>query len=114
VTAEEWLSTRSPRPPDALLRRVRALVAPAGSASPPHAPDVYLAAAEQLLARLLREGCAARDSALDLLAADALVTYAFEAAAEAPGEIPRRAEAAMGRIAGIADAATGRPAEHAS
>jgi len=45
-----------------------------------------------------------RGSALDLLAVDALVTYAFEAAAETPAELEQLANDAMTRIAEIPEA----------
>jgi hypothetical protein len=44
----------------------------------------------------------ARESALDLLAADACVTYAFEAAADEPAKLGARAEAAKVKIANVA------------
>jgi hypothetical protein len=77
-----WLGTRKPAPPQALRERleraVHELLAAPGSLLPVH------------LARLGRElldGVAARpgggrELALDLLAADAFATYAFEAQAE--------------------------------
>jgi hypothetical protein len=48
-----------------------------------------------------------RAAALDLLAADALATYAFEAAADDPDAIPARARAAMARLSSFADDAVG-------
>jgi Arc/MetJ family transcription regulator len=77
-----WLDTRRPVPPDSLRARLRTAVEqqrPAvGSALP-----AYLAQ----LGRTLLDGVAARadggrELALDLLAADAFATYAFEAQAE--------------------------------
>jgi hypothetical protein len=44
----------------------------------------------------------AREGALDLLAADACVTWAFEAAADDPSTLPARAQEAMQRIAEVA------------
>jgi hypothetical protein len=44
-----------------------------------------------------------RESALDLLAADALATYALEAAAETPATLEDRALDAMNRLTAIAD-----------
>jgi hypothetical protein len=61
-----------------------------------------LSAAEHELARLLHGGCDHREMALDLLAIDALVTYAFEAAAEDPARLDARAGEAMTRIAALA------------
>jgi hypothetical protein len=47
-------------------------------------PEVCLAAAARSLDRLLAEGRFGRDSALGLLAIDALTTYAYEHASSAP------------------------------
>ncbi|MBA2684452.1 MAG: hypothetical protein H0U66_08200, partial [Gemmatimonadaceae bacterium] len=66
------------------------------------AHDAALATAECLLAELLALECAGRDRALDLLAVDAMVTYAFEAAAEHPETLSARATAAMAAIAKLA------------
>jgi hypothetical protein len=65
--------------------------------------DLSAAAGEQLLARLLADGCGDRTAASQLLTADALVTYAFEAAAEDAAQSARaidaRAAEAMRRVA---------------
>jgi hypothetical protein len=62
---------------------------------------VLLDAAESLLRTLLASS-PGREGALDLLAVDALVTYAFEAAADAPATLERQANEAMTRIAALA------------
>lgn len=67
------------------------------------ATELLLAAGERLVAGLLRGDRTSRDSALDLLTADALVTYAFEAAGADPAGIDTHAGAAMARIASLAD-----------
>jgi hypothetical protein len=82
---------------------MHAVLVPAGAeGAPAHAPEAYLSAAETLLTHLLRDGCAERGSALDLLVADALVTYAFEAAGDDPARLARRAATATSRIAALA------------
>jgi len=73
-----WLDTRRPVPPQALRERLRSAVRDA-----PDALGAHLAR----LGRELLDGVAARPAggrelALDLLAADAFATYAFEAQAE--------------------------------
>jgi hypothetical protein len=99
--------------PTALTDRVSALLAahPEWTALP--RPEALTRAAEALLAGVLaRSGdeAAARDraNALDLLAADACITWAFEAISEVPhiDELPARATAAMQRILAL----TGREA----
>ncbi len=73
-----WLDTRRPVPPQALQERLRSAVH--------DAPDALVAHLARL-GRELLDGVAARPAggrelALDLLAADAFATYAFEAQAE--------------------------------
>jgi hypothetical protein len=102
MTLDEWLETRDPPPPTALAERLRVLLAGRAREDVARTPDVYLDAAEEVLASLLREGCTSRDSALDLLAVDALVTYAFEAAAADPASLDERAGRAMARISAVA------------
>jgi uncharacterized membrane protein len=69
--------------------------------------DACLRAGAQLVESLLRNNATSRDSALDLLAADALVTYAFESACDRPGELSARAREAMVRIASLGEALHG-------
>ena len=52
----------------------------------------------RVLVRVLAAGTARPEMARELLAADAFVTYAFEAAANEPDTISARADAAMRRI----------------
>lgn len=82
TTVAEWLARREPPPPEPLLSRIHEALG-GGADAPAHdAAALAAAAAERLLARLLGEDCATRAAAIELLTADALVTYAFEAAAE--------------------------------
>ena len=61
-------------------------------------PLELLTAAEAALRSVLNAGSDSRASALDVLAIDALVTYAFEAAAAEPERIPALASHAMSRL----------------
>ena len=70
-------------------------------ASAGDARESCLSAGERLVEMLLRNNATTRDSALDLLAADALVTYAFEAGSDRPRELAGRARDAMMRIASL-------------
>ena len=73
-----WLDTRRPAPPVTLRDRLRRAVydAPGGLA-------VHLARlGQELLDRVTSQPAGGRELALDLLAADAFATYAFEAQAE--------------------------------
>jgi hypothetical protein len=65
--------------------------------------DRLVDSSEAAMRRLLGDGCLTRESALDLLAVDALVTYAFEAAADEPAAIEDRAQRALARIAALAE-----------
>ena len=101
--ARRWLDSRTPAPPAELRAAVEAgldVGADAGGAArsaPPSSPPVELltgAAVARLTAALERPG-RVRESAFDLLAADALATYACEAALDA--DDPGPALARLGR-----------------
>jgi hypothetical protein len=102
MTIGEWLATRTPPPPAALLKRVREALGAASDDDAMLAADRCLDAAERVVADLLRQGRTGRESAADLLAADALVTYAFEAASEDPASLEQRARHTMNRLARLA------------
>lgn len=104
---ERWLAQREPAPPEELGIALRALVERESSAEPDGAEEC-LAVADALavvsaasVRRLLAAGGTDRESALELLAADALATYAFEAAADEPAELERRSLAAMWRFSEV-------------
>lgn len=102
MTVREWLAERRPAPPIALRARIEAVLGAAAEESAAGTTEICLRAAERVVTELLRGDCASRESALDLLAADALVTYAFEAAAGRPATLPATATAAMERMAALA------------
>jgi hypothetical protein len=101
VTIGEWLRSRTPAPPVALSARLEVVLATSLEESADQLPAVCLAAGERLVAELLRNDSTSRESALDLLTADALVTYAFEAAGEHASTIDAHAASAMRRISAI-------------
>jgi hypothetical protein len=101
VTVGEWLRTRVPPPPPDLAERMDIVLGDALEEPVERASDLLLASGERLVAGLLRNNSTTRESALDLLAADALVTYAFELEESSPSNIEARAHAAMMRIASI-------------
>jgi hypothetical protein len=80
-----WLSRRDPAPPFELERRVRRALERLPAAGP-SIPDTLAEAAFQCLRDAARGG-AQRSAAHELLAADALLTYACEAAAEEGTEV---------------------------
>ncbi len=103
LTPAAWIRAHAIDAPEPLLARVEGVLSsPAVSATLPVA-EALLRAGEVLLDTVLEEGTGeGRAVALDLLAADACVTWAFEAGADEPGTLSARAEAAMQRIAEVA------------
>ena len=104
ATITGWIGARPDEVPARLLARVTEVAAahPAWSDLP--LPEAFREAGECLLKGVLNAGPdVARASALDLLAADACVTWAFEAAAEDPASLGARADAAMRRIREVAE-----------
>jgi len=101
VTLAGWLDARRPAPPPALRARIDAALGESLHADAEEATEACLRAGERVVETLLRAHATSRESALDLLAADALVTYAFEAASERPAELVARSAEAMRRIAAL-------------
>ena len=101
TSVSSWLDTRAPVPPPELAAALRAMTAHVATREP--TAEVLLSAAHDAMTTLLHDGCLTRQSALDLLAVDALVTYAFEAAADDPDGLDRRAEQALESIAALAE-----------
>jgi len=100
VTLRDWLGAREPAQPSALARRIVELAAPYEQASGDIA-ERCLTAAEQALSALLMSDVTSRRGAVDLLAIDALVTYAFEFASSEPARIPALASATMARLSSL-------------
>jgi hypothetical protein len=88
--------------PDALRARLGELVDAHPEWETLALPEALLAAGEQLLRGVLAAPARRRETAVDLLAADACVTYAFEAAADQPDRLVALAEHSMKRIAQLA------------
>lgn len=78
MTVREWVEQRTPRPPAALVGRMVEFLGDDASGEASDAAELCLGAAERALANLVAAGRFGRDDALDLLAIDALTTYAFE------------------------------------
>jgi hypothetical protein len=101
-----WLEQRAEPAPASLRPRLADEVRATASAKGDGFADILTRAGERLLDRLLEHGCGHRSNASDLLAADALVTYAFEAAAESGScgvsAIDASAARSMARIAALA------------
>jgi hypothetical protein len=101
MTVDAWLRERSPEPPARLTNRIHEVLGSRAAADAARTADVCVDAAALLLDDLLARPTAGRESALDLLAADALVTYAFEAAANDPSTLTEKAELAMRRLSHV-------------
>ena len=99
MSQADWLSRRTPPPPDELALAIRSALIGPGHTSDEPSPTELLEAAQKLLERVLENECAQRDAALDLLTADALVTYAMEIANET-GSLGDFPEFAMHQLAG--------------
>jgi hypothetical protein len=74
-----WLEGRRPGPPDAVRAHLAAAVTDASLPLPEHLAEL----GREVLVRVASRPDGGRELALDLLAADAFITYAFEAQAEA-------------------------------
>jgi hypothetical protein len=98
MTIDAWLRERAPAPPQ-LSARVTQVMGDRVDRDAGEASVACLDAAEELLRDLLARPSAGRESALDLLTVDALVTYAFEAASETPESLGACATDAMRRLA---------------
>jgi hypothetical protein len=96
MTREEllrWLEARRPAPPAELRAHLESAVTGVELALPEHLAEL----GRRVLARVADQPSGERELALELLTADALVTYAFEAQAEAD---PAGLTSLAARIAG--------------
>ncbi|HWC73513.1 MAG TPA: hypothetical protein VG454_06210 [Gemmatimonadales bacterium] len=85
MTREEvlaWLDARRPAPPATLVERLHRAVDSRLPAADSRLPDYLAQVGRALLERVAGTPNGGRELALDLLAADAFATYAFEAQAE--------------------------------
>ena len=104
--AGTWMAAHGEQPPAALRERLQALVVATPCADGAPVSGALLGAGQALLATILHSGTTQRDAALDLLTADALVTYAFEAAADDSASLDLLAADAMRAISALVDART--------
>lgn len=101
ATVREWLAGVTPPAPASLAERLGVVLAPYGDRPASEVPSCCLEAGEALLESILASGSTSRDTALDLLTVDALVTYAFQEASGDSETLEDRARRAMARIAAI-------------
>lgn len=98
ATVAEWLESRTPPPPELLRSRIERALGDAGHRDVADTERVCLEAAERVLSGLFGDGRGERCEAADLLAADALVTYALEFAADTPEGFAERATRTIERF----------------
>ena len=100
-----WLERRAEPAPASLRPRLADAVRATAAVNGDTLDELFTRTGERLLDRLLEQGCGHRSKASDLLAADALVTFAFEAAAEDAARTASAIEAgaarSMARIAAL-------------
>ncbi len=102
VTVADWLSQHDPMQPTALRERLQELLAADAGRPAAQVPEVFIAVGKRLLEQIVSaHEPGDRSNAADLLAVDALVTYAFQAAAELPAELDEKAGNAMTLLAGL-------------
>jgi hypothetical protein len=82
MTVREWIAQRSTAVPVLLTEQILELLGSDASGDAASTAQYCLAAATRSLDELLGAGRFSRDSALRLLAVDALMTFAFEHASE--------------------------------
>ncbi len=99
MKVESWLSALDPPPPPALLESLRHSLERV--AVDDNIPDACIRAAELLLSELVSTDSGDRRSALPLLTADALLTYALEFA---PVHVEERATEIVGMIESVSKA----------
>lgn len=98
MTVGEWIAARAPGVPPALEAQVCEALGTALQHDVARAPEACVVAASSVVTDLLDTGRTGREAALPLLAADALVTYAFEAAADDIDRLAVHARNAMATL----------------
>lgn len=90
MTVREWVESRSTVAPASLTQRMLTALGSMADEDESAVPDASIRAAARALEGLVADARYGRESALDLLAIDALTTQAFEYASErAPTQIDR-------------------------
>ena len=110
---KEWLASRTPPPPRRLAARLDAALAVPDIAANGHyeIPGSRIETASTILRDTLEQSSNERNStaALDLLAADALITYAVEAAAEDCERFAAVTDEMIARLSAVAGTGRGEP-----
>jgi hypothetical protein len=98
MTIHGWLSTHEAGSPEPLRQSVRDALGDDVECAVGEAPQRFIEASERVLRKVLRSDAASRETAFELLTADALLTYAFQVATEAGGSLEDAATEAVRRI----------------
>jgi hypothetical protein len=100
AAVKAWLETREPEPPADLASQLARTVdaAPDAVFAGDSVSEVVGALGTWLLQSVVERQRTAHDSAMDLLAADAFVTYAFEAASEEGTDVTGLATQLLTRV----------------
>lgn len=101
MTVRDWLASRASVAPSALLSRMVELLGDDVNAPAERATSVFVETARSTLGELLEAKRFDRDGALDLLAVDALMTYAYEHAAETSETVEQLEAVALDGAASI-------------
>jgi len=92
----DWLASRTPEPPAEMSGRLREIVADT-AVHDSEIPSALLEKAVEILGTVGSD----RDAAIDLLAADALITYAIEASAELDHDVAEFSSQAARKVAEV-------------
>ena len=103
MTVTDWLAQRTPVVPEALRERVTFQLGDQCNAPAAGASEACAAAGVRVVESLISTECAQRQHAIDLLAADALVTYAIESAAERSPDFAAEMDRLVARVAAVAE-----------
>ena len=98
----DWLAQRTPVVPEALRERVVFQLGDQCRAPAAGASEACASAGVRVVESLISTECAQRQHAIDLLAADALVTYAIESAAERSPDFAGEMDRLVARVAAVA------------
>ena len=85
MTVGDWIRSRTAQSPAALTHEILVALGADSEASESRTAELCLVAAKRSLAALVGDNRFAREHALELLAIDALTTFAFEHASESDG-----------------------------
>ena len=102
MTVGDWLAQRTPVAPEALRQRVVFQLGDARGAPASNASAACAEAGVRVVESLISTECSQRQNAIDLLAADALVTYAIENAAEHSRDFAAEMDQLVARVAAVA------------